>query len=61
MQPKYKSGKVKDIDIFGYEVENLCTKEKNYSGATKSKNLLQEEIASYKTVILINPIAVVVP
>jgi len=38
MQQKYKSGKAIDTDIkFGYEVETLCTKEKNHFGAAKSK------------------------
>jgi len=37
MQPKYKTSKDIDIDIAGYEVETLWTKEKNHSGAAKPK------------------------
>jgi hypothetical protein len=35
MQPKYKMRKSKNHRYFGYEVETLCTKEKNHSVAAK--------------------------
>jgi len=36
MQPKYKDRKVIET-YFDYEVETLCTKEKNHFGAAKSR------------------------
>jgi hypothetical protein len=37
IQPKYKMWKRKEHRYFGYEVETICTKEKNHSKVAKSR------------------------
>jgi hypothetical protein len=61
MQPKYKSGKETDADILITKCKLFAPKRKTTSGQPNAENLLSEEIVSYKTVVLTNPITVVVP
>jgi hypothetical protein len=61
MQPKYKSRKTIDIGILVTKWKLFVPKRKTTSGQSNPRNLLSEEIASYKTVVLTNLIVVVVP
>jgi hypothetical protein len=56
MQPKYKSSKEIDTDILVTKCKLLAPKRKITSGHPNSGNLLIEEIASYKIVLLTIPL-----
>jgi len=56
MQPKYKSNKEIDTDILVREWKLFAPKIKTTPGQPNLGNLLTEEIASYKIVVLTIPL-----
>jgi hypothetical protein len=56
MQPKYKSNKEIDTNILVTKWKLFAPKKKINLGQSNPRNLLTEEIASYKIVVLTIPL-----